>query len=109
LNLKVEQSIYRVIQESLANVARHSQARRVEIELTYQPDRLQFYVADNGRGFDVNRKLPGMGLRTMRERIQSVGGKLTIESEIGKGTRVSAQVPLSQEGIHEEGHLHSHR
>ncbi|MEW5941240.1 MAG: two-component regulator propeller domain-containing protein, partial [Chloroflexota bacterium] len=115
LNLKVEQAVYRIIQESLANVARHSRARHVEIELFYEPDCLRISVADDGCGFDVNRKAPGLGLRSMRERVQSVGGQIVVESEIGAGARVVAQVPLAsvtlvpQEGIHEESHIGSYR
>jgi ligand-binding sensor domain-containing protein/signal transduction histidine kinase len=115
LNLKVEQAIYRVIQESLANVARHSKAKHVEIELFYQPDRLRVAIMDDGCGFDVNRKLVGLGLRSIRERVQSVGGQVTFESEKGNGTRVSLEVPLAssllvlQEGVDEKSHIDSYR
>jgi ligand-binding sensor domain-containing protein/signal transduction histidine kinase len=115
LNLKVEQAVYRIIQESLANVARHSRARLVEIELFYRPGCLYVAIVDDGCGFDVSRKLVGLGLRSMRERVQSVGGQIIVESEPGNGTRVTAQVPLSagpfvlQKGFHEESRLHSYR
>jgi len=115
LNLKIEQAVYRITQESLANIARHSEARRVEIELTYESDKLRFTISDNGRGFDVHRKRPGMGLRSMRERIQSIGGQIAVESKPGAGTRITAQVPLTtinntqKEEMHEENHIHSYR
>jgi signal transduction histidine kinase len=111
----VEQAVYRIIQESLANVARHSRARLVEIELFYRPGCLYVAIVDDGCGFDVSRKLVGLGLRSMRERVQSVGGQIIVESEPGNGTRVTAQVPLSagpfvlQKGFHEESRLHSYR
>jgi NarL family two-component system sensor histidine kinase LiaS len=115
LNLKVEQAIYRVIQESLANVARHSQARHVEIELFYRPDALQVAIMDDGCGFDLNRKLAGLGLRSIRERVQSVGGQVTFESEKGNGTSIRLEVPLAsslivlQEGVDEKNHIASYR
>ena len=115
LNLKVEQAVYRIIQESLANVARHSQASHVEIELFYFPDRLRVAILDNGCGFEVGRKQAGLGLRSMRERAQSVGGFVTVESQPGQGARIGAEIPLPsgavkiEEGIHEENHIHAYR
>ena len=115
LELKVEQSVYRIIQETLANVARHSEARRVEVSLVYGSDFLRVIVADNGRGFDVGAKMSGLGLRSIRERVESIGGWVTFESESGLGTRVTLEVPIAAEQIivkeelHEETHIHSHR
>lgn len=94
LELGTEQSIYRIIQETLANIARHSHATRVEISLVYRPDLLEVAVEDNGRGFDVNQKIRGMGLRSIRERAASIRGSLQIQSEPGQGTRVLIQVPI---------------
>jgi ligand-binding sensor domain-containing protein/signal transduction histidine kinase len=94
LELGTEQAIYRIIQETLANIARHSQATRVEISLVYRPDLLEVAVEDNGRGFDVNQKIRGMGLRSIRERAVSIRGSLQIQSEPGQGTRVLIQVPI---------------
>jgi len=96
LALKVEQAIYRVIQESLANVARHSRASRVEVNLAYRPDCLEVVVADDGRGFDVHSSLSGLGLRSIRERIESVAGQVKFESTAGHGARVVVHVPLPE-------------
>jgi signal transduction histidine kinase len=93
VTLEIEQAIYRVIQESLANVARHSRATRVEISLAYQDESINILVADNGTGFDVSQKPAGMGLRSIRERVESIHGSLHIESAPGQGTRVHVQVP----------------
>ncbi len=95
LDLKVEQAIYRVIQEALANVARHSQASRVDVELAYRPDRIEVVIADNGRGFDSQSGLSGLGLRSMRERVESVAGKIKFDSQTGVGTRIVLSVPIS--------------
>ncbi len=97
LQLETEQAIYRIIQESLANIARHSQASRVEISLVYHPDCVKVIVADNGRGFDVNQKVRGMGLRSIRDRVGTIRGSLEIQSEPGQGTRVLIQLPVKNE------------
>lgn len=94
LPLDTEQAIYRVIQEALANVSRHSQAKRVEVSLVYNTDSLQVTISDNGRGFDVNQKAKGMGFRSMRERIGSIRGTIQTQSAPGQGTRVIVQVPI---------------
>lgn len=94
LPLDVEQAIYRLIQEALANVSRHSKAKRVDISLVYNNDSLQATVADDGNGFDMNQKAKGMGFRSMRERISGIRGTIQIQSAPGQGTRVIAQLPI---------------
>jgi NarL family two-component system sensor histidine kinase LiaS len=96
LGLKIEQAIYRVIQESLANVARHSRAGRVAVSLQYFPDSLEVSISDNGCGFDITKKMSGLGLRSIRERIESIGGEVRFESGNGQGTRVFVRVPLHE-------------
>jgi ligand-binding sensor domain-containing protein/signal transduction histidine kinase len=92
LPLEVEQALYRITQEALANVARHSHARRVDVSLVYNDDSVQLSVSDDGCGFDVNLK-HGMGLRSMRERVSSIRGTMQIQSAPGHGTRLLVQVP----------------
>ena len=94
LTLEAEQAIYRVIQEALANVARHSRARRAEVRLAYHPDTLELSISDNGVGFDSSRTGAGLGLRSIRERIGSLHGTLQIQSSPDHGTRLLIQVPL---------------
>ncbi len=94
LPLETEQAIYRVIQEALANVSRHSQAKRVDISLVYNTDSLHVSIADDGRGFDMNQKSKDMGFRSMRERINSIRGSIQIQSAPGQGTRLITQVPI---------------
>jgi len=93
LSLEVEQAIYRVTQEALANIARHSSSTRVDLSLVYNDESIQLSVADNGRGFDTNTKSHGMGLRSIRERVSSVNGTVQIQSAPGHGTRLLVQVP----------------
>lgn len=94
----VELVLYRVAQEALANVARHSGACRVQVRLTHDADTLRLLVEDDGRGFDVRdaKASPesGLGLFGMEERLVLIGGALRIESTVGGGTRVVAEVPL---------------
>ncbi len=93
LSLEVEQAIYRIAQETLANIARHSHASRVDMSLVYERESLQLSVSDNGCGFDTNTKSPGMGLRSIRERVGSVHGTVQVQSAPGHGTRLLVQVP----------------
>ncbi len=95
MNLEVEQAIYRMIQEALANVARHSQSDQVDVSLIYDGDTVMVKVEDNGLGFDVERKTGGMGLRIIKERAESIGGQACIQSEPGKGTRIVITAPLN--------------
>jgi signal transduction histidine kinase len=91
--LEIEQALYRVTQEALANVARHSLARRVEISLIYLGDSIQLSIVDDGQGFEAEAKPYGMGLRSIRERVGSVRGTAQIQSKPGRGTKIIVQVP----------------
>src|SRR5215204_774041 len=86
--------VLRVLREALVNVRRHSNARRVEVDLCRSQDRMRLSVADDGRGFDWASVREGVGLSAMRERIRSVSGSLEIDSRLGIGTRVNVEVPL---------------
>ena len=100
LGPEVETALYRVTQEALTNVARHTQAKRVNIILERRQDRAIAIVEDNGLGFDVDEALRcgRLGLLGMRERLEMLGGNLTIESGPGTGTTVFAEVPVSNAG-----------
>jgi len=87
LALNVEQALYRAIQEALANIARHSGATAVELSLLVFGSEVTMIIQDNGYGFDTAKTTAGLGLRLIHERVDSIGGKLTIESSGGKGTR----------------------
>ena len=95
LPLEMEQAVFRIVQEALANVARHSQAGSVEIAVVYDNDEITLTVTDDGRGFDVDGRRSGFGLSSMQERAEALGGKLTVGSVPGKGTSVSCTVPVS--------------
>lgn len=93
LPAEVEQALFRVAQEALANAARHSSATEVTLTLNQSPTLVELEILDNGAGFDPTRPSRGLGLRSMLERIQSLGGTLTITSHPG-ATCVIAKVPL---------------
>jgi NarL family two-component system sensor histidine kinase LiaS len=93
--LEVEQAIFRVAQEALANVAKHSGAGSVEVDLIYAPGSLTLRVADDGRGFDpANNSGEGFGLQSMHERLEKLGGRVKVESAPGTGTRLTCVCPL---------------
>jgi two-component system, NarL family, sensor histidine kinase LiaS len=93
--LEVEQALFRVAQEALANVARHSGAGHAEVDLTYTAVVVTLRVADDGRGFDPTRSPGGgFGLQSMHERLVRLGGYVNVESAPDKGTRVECVCPL---------------
>ena len=92
----VEEALFRILQESLANVARHSQAGQVEIALSLKNDQASLVVHDDGVGFDPAQIQPTeLGLRSMRERADALGGSLSVESAPGQGTYITVLLPLS--------------
>jgi signal transduction histidine kinase len=90
----VEEAVYRIAQEALANVARHSCATRVAVSLEYGPDDACLVIRDNGCGFDVQQRNLGVGLNSMRERAELVGGCLSVTSASGVGTAIELAVPV---------------
>jgi signal transduction histidine kinase len=91
--------LYRIVQESLRNVVKHSQTDRVEMILNADPEFMHLEVRDFGRGFDPEaiRNLAGLGLASMEERVRLVGGEITITSALSKGTSIAVQIPLPEE------------
>ena len=94
--LEVEQALFRVAQEALANVAKHSGAKSVEVDLIYDADAVTLRIADDGRGFDPPKDNgDGFGLQSMSERLAKLGGRVEVESAPGEGTRVVCVCPLN--------------
>ncbi len=90
LPLALEEALYRIAQETLTNVLRHSEATSVRLWLRYERERVTLTCIDNGKGFDVERvQNRGVGLSSMRERMQSFGGDVRLDSSPGTGTRVT--------------------
>jgi signal transduction histidine kinase len=95
LDANVSLCVYRIVQEALHNVARHSQAREAQVSVTCDDHQIALRIADSGVGFDP-RHLPhaGLGLVSMRERVVTVKGHLAIEAVPGRGTKISVRIPL---------------
>jgi signal transduction histidine kinase len=102
---KLKAVIYRVLQEAMNNVAKHSDATQVRLLLTAQENRIELSVTDNGCGFDPEEKLTettvarGLGLSGMRDRTLLCDGKFEVVSEKGKGTTVHISLPSDPESI----------
>jgi|WetSurMetagenome_2_1015567.scaffolds.fasta_scaffold37348_2 signal transduction histidine kinase len=95
VDLQTEQALFRVLQEALANVVRHSQANKVDVSLISENGAIALTIADNGIGFNAARITKGVGLDSMRERLAAVEGELNLSSQKSKGTRVIATVRRS--------------
>ena len=85
--------LFRIAQEALRNVVKHSAARNSAVRLSGSGDSLRLEVSDSGRGFDTSKAGKGMGLLNMRERAMFLGGQMTIRSMVGSGTRIDVRVP----------------
>jgi signal transduction histidine kinase len=88
-------AIYRIVQEALANVVKHAEARHVSILLTRKNERLVAVIEDDGHGFDPGLENEGSGIQVMKERVELVDGRLLIESRTGSGTALVVEVPLT--------------
>lgn len=92
-----EVTIFRVVQESLTNVRKHAQATSVQVSLRETDGSMEVTVSDNGRGFDTEAPQPegrGLGLTSMRERTELVGGSFTVQSSPGQGCRTVLRIPV---------------
>jgi NarL family two-component system sensor histidine kinase LiaS len=90
-----EQALFRVLQEALANVARHSQANKVWVKLKSENDHVALTIEDNGIGYDIEEITKGIGLDSMQERLAAVQGWLEVSSRPSQGTCVTATVRRS--------------
>jgi signal transduction histidine kinase len=89
-------TVYRLVQESLTNVGKYAEARQVEVSLRNYGGHVEVDIKDDGKGFDPSRMKPSThGLAGMRHRVEAAGGKLTVKSAPGSGTRIAAVLPAS--------------
>ena len=94
--------LYRIVQEALTNVVRHSGARVADVAILGAGEQIELRIADQGRGFEPHGEHYGLGLVSMRERVRCVGGRFIVRSSAGIGTSIVARVPV-------KGSLHSIR
>ncbi len=100
----IEDHLFRMIQEGLANALRHSQADRLTVVLSHTDQHIRIHLRDNGVGFDLNeKKKTSYGLKTMKERCEEIGGSFSITSAKGKGTAIDVRVPIEKGGISNDG------
>ena len=98
LSKEVALCLYRVVQESLQNVRKHSDAKQAEVSVTKTKGRVCLAVSDDGAGFDteIQSGERGIGLTSMKERVRLVSGSFSVKSLPGQGTRVDVRIPLQQ-------------
>jgi signal transduction histidine kinase len=97
LSGELETAVFRIVQEALTNVARHSGASEATVTLTSGEKSLHVEISDRGRGFDLESRLAArdsLGLSGLRERVVLANGRLEIFSRVGQGTRIHAEFPL---------------
>ena len=98
----IETALFRVVQEAINNIARHSRATRAELVFEFEPDQVQVWLKDNGKGFDPAEVFSatdtqrGLGLIGMEERMSAVGGKLTIHTIPREGTTIQLTVAIKE-------------
>jgi signal transduction histidine kinase len=96
LSTEVETTLYRIVQEALANIVKHADAGQVSIVLTQDERAVSAVIEDDGRGFDPDAIDDDvLGIVGMRERVQLVRGRLRIESANGSGTTIAAEIPVA--------------
>lgn len=84
----IQIAFYRIVQESLNNIVKYAEAKRVRIRLIRSEDDVKLVIIDNGQGFDINQITGGMGLKSMRERANNINADFEIKSTLGRGTRI---------------------
>ncbi len=103
LESHIEVTIFRNVQELLTNALTHAQATQIQVSLDLAPEQVTAVVEDNGSGFNADEAFNGnsrtIGLSTLRERTEMLGGNLTIQSNLGQGTRVEFTIPVEAKMI----------
>lgn len=96
VSLDVKESLYRIAQEAMNNIVKHARAQQVKVLLKVAGNELRLEISDDGTGFDTGAEFPGhLGMITMRERAEKVGGTFAIESALNAGTHIQVKIPLS--------------
>lgn len=96
LPLEVSEELYIVLREAIRNSVRHARPRAIRVDLDVQDDQAVASVEDDGRGFDVTTTSAGIGLRSMNERVELLGGALVVTSAENEGTTVAITIPLTE-------------
>lgn len=91
---QIRESIYRIVQELLTNIRKHSEARNVWIRLLSDDSKLNLSIIDDGKGFDFEKGNVGFGLSSIKKRVENMKGMLAIKNEESKGARIDIEIPL---------------
>ena len=94
--MAMERELFRIAQEALNNVAKHSQATSASVSLIFNTGQVRLRIEDDGIGFDTFQSRAGLGLQNIRERAEGLGGQLAVESVSGKGTKITVEIPLKE-------------
>ena len=92
-------NLYRILQEALQNINKYANAENIKIQVTQRHEELSMIISDNGIGFAKNKKIKGIGLQNMISRTKSCNGKIDIESELGKGTKITINLPIEYNNL----------
>jgi two-component system NarL family sensor kinase len=106
----VEAELYHVVLEALNNVVKHAHAQRSTVYLQVEEGRCHLTIQDDGTGFDPEaaRLGAGQGLRNMRERVAQIGGRLSLQTDVGSGTRIDIDVTLREHTQEANTHENTH-
>lgn len=96
LNISIELTIYRIIQEALTNIRKYADVSEATVTVREMDHTVRVMIEDKGVGFELNTQPRGVGLFSMDERARAVGGELTINSTLGKGTKIILEIPISR-------------
>ncbi|MCC0178969.1 sensor histidine kinase [Waterburya agarophytonicola K14] len=96
LSADIETTLYRIVQEALTNIAKHSQATEVKLEIEQTTTKVLLLVRDNGCGFNQSDNTTGFGLQGMQERANALSGKIAIISQYGQGCQINLEISLSE-------------
>lgn len=97
ISTEISTALYRITQESLTNIAKHSAATQVSLYLQQSHNTIHLQIVDNGQGFDPERNTTGFGLQGMRERTIALGGQFRLSSQPGEGCRITVSIPLPKQ------------
>ncbi|MBU8917949.1 PAS domain S-box protein [Bacillus sp. FJAT-29953] len=97
LDISIELTIYRIIQEALTNIRKYAEVLNASVTVREMDNVVRGMVEDKGKGFDLGTQSPGVGLFSMDERARSVGGTLTVNTSLGNGTKIILEVPITKD------------
>lgn len=102
LNTDINIAIYRIVQEALTNISKHSNATTVDIILENKIECIRLQIEDNGQGFNTEQNTTGFGLQGINERVRTLGGRFIVNSTLGTGCKIIVDIPLSKFDFSEE-------